>query len=59
MNFIYNYIYNFSNILFSLYFSLQGGYCLKSLSESAALTLRTLLSDPCPMLETLTLPSIR
>ncbi|XP_031365832.1 histone deacetylase 6 isoform X2 [Apis dorsata] len=37
---------------------LEGGYCLKSLSESAALTLRTLLNDPCPMLETLTLPSI-
>ncbi|XP_062614787.1 histone deacetylase 6-like isoform X2 [Saccostrea cucullata] len=27
---------------------LEGGYCLKSLSESAALTLRTLLGDPCP-----------
>lgn len=37
---------------------LEGGYCLKSLAESAALTLRTLLGDPCPMLETLTLPSI-
>ncbi|XP_055999659.1 histone deacetylase 6-like isoform X2 [Ostrea edulis] len=29
---------------------LEGGYCLKSLSESAALTLRTLLGDPCPRL---------
>ncbi|XP_061195454.1 histone deacetylase 6-like isoform X1 [Saccostrea echinata] len=27
---------------------LEGGYCLKSLSESAALTLRALLDDPCP-----------
>lgn len=27
---------------------LQGGYCLKSLTESAAMTLRTLLGDPCP-----------
>ncbi|XP_064631890.1 histone deacetylase 6-like isoform X3 [Lineus longissimus] len=27
---------------------LEGGYCLKSLSEGAALTLRTLLGDPCP-----------
>ncbi|XP_078342016.1 protein deacetylase HDAC6-like isoform X3 [Crassostrea virginica] len=27
---------------------LEGGYCVKSLSESAALTLRTLLGDPCP-----------
>ncbi|CAL7939697.1 unnamed protein product [Xylocopa violacea] len=37
---------------------LEGGYCLKSLAESAALTLRTLLGDPCPILETLPLPSI-
>ncbi|XP_043284790.1 histone deacetylase 6 isoform X2 [Venturia canescens] len=27
---------------------LEGGYCLDSLSEAAALTLRTLLGDPCP-----------
>lgn len=27
---------------------LEGGYCLKSLTESAAMTLRTLLGDPCP-----------
>lgn len=37
---------------------LEGGYCLKSLAESAALTLRTLLGDPCPMLQTLELPSL-
>ncbi|KAG7205673.1 hypothetical protein KM043_007623 [Ampulex compressa] len=36
---------------------LEGGYCLKSLAESAALTLRTLLGDPCPMLESLESPS--
>ncbi|KAI4493221.1 hypothetical protein M0802_009509 [Mischocyttarus mexicanus] len=36
---------------------LEGGYCLKSLAESAALTLRTLLGDPCPMLQTLQSPS--
>lgn len=29
---------------------LEGGYCLQSLSEGAALTLRTLLGDPCPVL---------
>lgn len=29
---------------------LEGGYCLQSLSEGAALTLRTLLGDPCPLL---------
>jgi len=33
---------------FSLY--LQGGYCLQSLAEGAALTLRALLGDPCPLL---------
>ncbi|XP_029038711.1 histone deacetylase 6 isoform X3 [Osmia bicornis bicornis] len=37
---------------------LEGGYCLKSLAESAALTLRTLLGDPCPLLQNLELPSI-
>ncbi|CAL1678585.1 unnamed protein product [Lasius platythorax] len=36
---------------------LEGGYCLKSLAEGAALTLRTLLGDPCPILQTLDLPS--
>ncbi|XP_051155205.1 histone deacetylase 6 isoform X2 [Leptopilina boulardi] len=29
---------------------LEGGYCLESLSEGAALTLRALLGDPCPRL---------
>ncbi|XP_033746720.1 histone deacetylase 6-like isoform X2 [Pecten maximus] len=29
---------------------LEGGYCIKSLSEAVALTLRTLLGDSCPML---------
>lgn len=29
---------------------LEGGYCVDSLSEGAALTLRALLGDPCPML---------
>ncbi|XP_018376605.1 PREDICTED: histone deacetylase 6 isoform X2 [Trachymyrmex cornetzi] len=37
---------------------LEGGYCLKSLAEGAALTLRTLLGDPCPVLQTLDLPSL-
>lgn len=27
---------------------LEGGYCLQSLAEGAALTLRCLLGDPCP-----------
>ncbi|OXU23235.1 hypothetical protein TSAR_003178 [Trichomalopsis sarcophagae] len=35
---------------------LEGGYCLKSLAESAALTLRTLLGDPCPMIQDLVPP---
>ncbi|KAL7298532.1 hypothetical protein TKK_0008310 [Trichogramma kaykai] len=35
---------------------LEGGYCLRSLAESAALTLRRLLGDPCPMLENLEPP---
>lgn len=29
---------------------LEGGYCISSLSESAALTLRTLLGYPCPLI---------
>nr|CAD7586765.1 unnamed protein product [Timema genevievae] len=29
---------------------LEGGYCLSSLAEGAALTLRVLLGDPCPIL---------
>ena len=36
---------------------LEGGYCLKSLAEGAALTLRTLLGDPCPSIEALPAPS--
>lgn len=35
---------------------LEGGYCLESLAESAALTLRTLLGDPCPTISTLEPP---
>ncbi|KAG8229704.1 hypothetical protein J437_LFUL009829 [Ladona fulva] len=36
---------------------LEGGYCLKSLAEGAALTLRSLLGDPCPVIEALGEPS--
>jgi len=36
---------------------LEGGYCLKSLAEGAALTLRTLLGDPCPLIDPLSAPS--
>lgn len=36
---------------------LEGGYCLSSLAEGAALTLRTLLGDPVPPLCTLTPPT--
>lgn len=32
----------------------EGGYCLKSLAEGVALTLKTLLDDPCPLLQPLT-----
>lgn len=28
---------------------LEGGYCIKSLAEGAALSLRALLGDPCPV----------
>lgn len=35
---------------------LEGGYCLQSLSEGAALTLKTLLGDPCPLLVEPVLP---
>lgn len=38
---------------------LEGGYCLDSLAEGAAITLKTLLGDPCPMLETLSEPCDR
>lgn len=37
---------------------LEGGYCLQSLAEGAALTLKTLLGDPCPtLIEPLESPS--
>jgi histone deacetylase 6 len=36
---------------------LEGGYCLNSLAEGAALTLKTLLGDPCPLMEPLELLS--
>ncbi|XP_008185547.1 histone deacetylase 6 isoform X1 [Acyrthosiphon pisum] len=35
---------------------LEGGYYLKSLAESAALTLRALLGDPCPVIGSLKQP---
>lgn len=35
---------------------LEGGYCLESLAEGAAITLKTLLGDPCPNLEPLEAP---
>ncbi|XP_074645716.1 protein deacetylase HDAC6-like isoform X2 [Tubulanus polymorphus] len=35
---------------------MEGGYCIKSLSECVALTLRTLLGDPCPPLKSLNPP---
>ncbi|OWF48323.1 histone deacetylase 6-like isoform X1 [Mizuhopecten yessoensis] len=36
---------------------LEGGYCIKSLSEAVALTLRSLLGDPCPALPAMGDPS--
>lgn len=38
---------------------LEGGYCLESLAEGAALTLKTLLGDPCVNMEPLEPPSDR
>lgn len=38
---------------------LEGGYNLDSLAESAAITLKTFLGDPCPLLETLDEPCDR
>lgn len=38
---------------------LEGGYCVDSLAEGAAITLKTLLGDPCPILEPLAEPSDR
>uniref|UniRef100_A0A1B6EJ36 Protein deacetylase HDAC6 n=1 Tax=Cuerna arida TaxID=1464854 RepID=A0A1B6EJ36_9HEMI len=35
---------------------LEGGYCIRSLAEGAALTLRALLGDPCPNLPPLSAP---
>ncbi|XP_055390251.1 histone deacetylase 6 isoform X2 [Condylostylus longicornis] len=35
---------------------LEGGYCLESLSEGAALTLRSLLGDPCPLIDKIEAP---
>ncbi|XP_055958086.1 histone deacetylase 6 isoform X1 [Patella vulgata] len=36
---------------------LEGGYCLKSLAEGCALSLRALLGDPCPLLKPTQEPS--
>lgn len=38
---------------------LEGGYCLGSLAEGASITLKTLLGDPCPLLEPLLPPCDR
>lgn len=38
---------------------LEGGYCLDSLAEGAALSLKTLLGDPCPIMEPLEAPCDR
>lgn len=38
---------------------LEGGYCLDSLAEGASLTLKTLLGDPCPIVEPLSAPCER
>lgn len=35
---------------------LEGGYCLKSLAEGAALTLKTLLGDSCPRIGAISKP---
>jgi histone deacetylase 6 len=36
---------------------LEGGYCIKSLAEGAALSLRALLGDPCPLIPKIENPS--
>ncbi|XP_076447346.1 protein deacetylase HDAC6-like [Babylonia areolata] len=36
---------------------LEGGYCLQSLTEGCAMTLRGLLGDPCPLLPPMAQPS--
>ncbi|KAG5329379.1 HDAC6 deacetylase, partial [Acromyrmex heyeri] len=51
-----DYIAIFQQVLLPMAY--EGGYCLKSLAEGAALTLKTLLGDPCPVLQTLDLPSL-
>lgn len=38
---------------------LEGGYCIDTLAEGVALSLRTLLGDPCPMLEPIGQPHPR
>lgn len=38
---------------------LEGGYNLESLAESASITLKTFLGDPCPLLEDLDEPCDR
>lgn len=38
---------------------LEGGYCLESLAEGAALTLRALIGDPCPVVRPLEPPCER
>nr|XP_022296454.1 histone deacetylase 6-like isoform X1 [Crassostrea virginica]XP_022296456.1 histone deacetylase 6-like isoform X1 [Crassostrea virginica]XP_022296457.1 histone deacetylase 6-like isoform X1 [Crassostrea virginica] len=35
---------------------LEGGYCIKTLSEGVALSLKALLGDPCPRLEPISTP---
>jgi len=37
---------------------LEGGDCIKSLAEGAALTLRTLLGYPCPVIPEISTPLI-
>lgn len=49
----------FMFIFICLTLHIKGGYCLKSLAESAAMTLRTLLGDPCPAIDSLIEPCQR
>lgn len=39
--------------------SLEGGYCIDTLAEGVALSLKTLLGDPCPLIEPLGEPHPR
>ena len=41
----------FSQLEFVFIFHRQGGYCIDTLAEGAAWTLRSLLGDPCPPLQ--------